>query len=98
MSHFDPDYFSADIKLPKTVSVPYQQLVLRDIRIQGSVICSPEDAEEMIVAVDEMGGDIVETVPFDGLESITELLKTVRAGKVKGKAIIIVDRSQLSHD
>ncbi|EMC95505.1 hypothetical protein BAUCODRAFT_72967 [Baudoinia panamericana UAMH 10762] len=81
---------------PRDVAVPYQELVLRDIRLRGSVICSPMDAQEMIATVAGMGGDIVAVRTYVGLESLPKLLQDVRAHDAVGKAIIVVDRAQVT--
>jgi propanol-preferring alcohol dehydrogenase len=75
--------------------IPYQELVLRDVRVQGTVICSPDDAKEMVAVLPSMGPGIVQTTLFHGLESISSLVELVSTGGISGKAIVIIDGSQL---
>lgn len=80
---------------PPIVAIPYQELILRDIRVQGSVICSPDDAKEMIAMLPEMEQKLVHTTTFNGLNSIFDLVEKVSTGKIAGKAVVVVDETQL---
>ncbi|KAI1161267.1 GroES-like protein [Nemania serpens] len=79
---------------PETISVPFAELVFRDIRFKGSVLCSPGESDGMMRCVDEHGVK-VRVNPFQGLDRIEELLGLVRSGKLRGKAVIVVDPEQI---
>ncbi|KKY16792.1 putative zinc binding [Diplodia seriata] len=82
---------------PDEVAVPFHELVFRDIRIHGSLVCSPEEAREMMKVVAE-NGISVRTNPVHGLDEIPKLLELVRSGKMAGKGIVIVDPAQIEHE
>ncbi|KAK8043331.1 hypothetical protein PG993_005761 [Apiospora rasikravindrae] len=79
---------------PDEVSVPFQELVFRDIRLKGSLLCSPAESRAMLEAVAEHGVE-VKTNVFKGLDSIGELMDVVKGGKIQGKAVIVVDQEQI---
>ncbi|KAK7962954.1 chaperonin 10-like protein [Apiospora aurea] len=79
---------------PDEVSVPFQELVFRDIRLKGSLLCSPAESRAMLEAVAEHGVE-VRTNVFRGLESIEELMNMVKGGRIQGKAVIVVDQGQI---
>ena len=90
------------IAQPEHVAVPFPELVFRDIRLRGSVLCSPRESEDMVRLVAEMrrGGGAgtafeVSTVPFRGLDSVAELVRFVESGKLMGKAVVVVDDTQV---
>ncbi|OTA92558.1 hypothetical protein M434DRAFT_74421 [Hypoxylon sp. CO27-5] len=82
---------------PEEVKIPFHEFVFRDIRFRGSMLCSPEESREMVEFIAEHsgkseGGIKVETTAFEGLEKIEELMELVRSGKLRGKAVIVVDK------
>ncbi|KAI0485524.1 GroES-like protein [Xylaria cf. heliscus] len=79
---------------PDTISVPFTEIVFRDIRIKGSLVASPRESEDMVRCVAEHGVR-VSTNPFYGLDKIEELLDVVRSGKLRGKAVLVVDPAQI---
>ena len=82
------------IAQPNTVSIPFQELIFRDVRIRGSLLCSQKEGDDMLACVRDH--DIkVRTNVFAGLESIHDLVEMVHSGKIKGKAAIIVDEGQM---
>ena len=88
------------IAQPELVSIPFQELVFRDIRLRGSVLCSPRESEDMMRLVAELraGGGTgfeVTTVPFRGLGSVVELVRFVESGRLSGKAVVVVDEDQV---
>ncbi|KAK3328210.1 chaperonin 10-like protein [Cercophora scortea] len=85
------------IAQPEEVRIPFQELVFRDIRIRGSVLCSPGESEEMMKFVAEHGIE-VRTNVFRGLERIGELVDAVERGEVKGKAVVVVDEEQIRRE
>ncbi|KAI9701392.1 MAG: hypothetical protein M1820_006483 [Bogoriella megaspora] len=82
------------IAQPNNVSIPFEEIVFRDIRIRGSLICSPKEAVEMLDAVAKYKIS-VHTNPFYGLDKIHDLVELAHSGKMKGKGIIIVDEEQV---
>lgn len=82
------------IAQPVEVKIPFQELIFRDIRVHGSVLGSPEESKAMMKAIAEHG-ITVQTNPFDGLEAIDDLMALVKSGKLRGKAVVIVDPEQL---
>ncbi|KAI1337700.1 GroES-like protein [Xylariaceae sp. FL0016] len=85
------------IAQPARVSVPFQELVFRDIRIRGSLLCSPDESRAMMECVAEHGVK-VKTNPFQGLERIEELVELVKGGKIQGKAVVVVDPEQIEEE
>ncbi|KAI0142521.1 GroES-like protein [Hypoxylon sp. NC0597] len=88
---------------PDEVKIPFHEFVFRDIRFRGSMLCSPEESKEMVRFIAEHSGKgegeggsgiKVETTAFEGLERIEELMKLVRSGRLRGKAVIVVDKEQ----
>jgi D-arabinose 1-dehydrogenase-like Zn-dependent alcohol dehydrogenase len=79
---------------PENISVPFSELIFRDIRFKGSLICSPEESYAMMDHIAEHGIK-VRTNPFQSLDKIEELLHMVESGKLRGKAVIVVDPKQI---
>ncbi|KAI1819178.1 GroES-like protein [Xylaria intraflava] len=79
---------------PDTLSLPFAELILRDIRFRGSLMCSPEESKDMLKCVADHGIE-VRTNAFQGLDEIETLLSTVKSGKLQGKAVIVVDPEQI---
>ncbi|KAI1101185.1 GroES-like protein [Jackrogersella minutella] len=90
------------IAQPETVEVPFQDIVFRDVRIRGSLLCSPEESRDMVdfmAGLKERGRGIrVVTTVFEGMEMLGEVLLRVKMGEVRGKAVIVVDRKQVEED
>ncbi|KAI2632237.1 GroES-like protein [Hypoxylon sp. NC1633] len=81
------------------VRVPFRELVFRDIRFRGSMLCSPRESSDMLDFVARLGGGFfVETVAFEGLERIGEVMDLVRGGGLMGKAVVVVDPEQLEDE
>lgn len=85
------------IAQPENVSIPFAEFVFRDIRVKGSLICSPEESNDMLKCIAKHGIK-VRTNPFYGLDKITDLVELVHGGKIQGKAIIIVDEEQIKKE
>lgn len=85
------------IAQPDEVSIPFQELVFRDIRVKGSVVASPGESEAMVRFIAEQGLT-VKTNVFEGLDKIEELLEVVHAGKIQGKAVIVIDQAQIERE
>ncbi len=85
------------IAQPAEISVPFPEIIFRDIRIKGSLICNPDESKTMLDCIAK-NGITVKTVPFDGLDKIEELGELVHSGKIQGKAVIVVDPEQIEHE
>lgn len=79
------------------MSVPFRELIFRDIKIHGSLICSPDEARQMMKVVAE-NGISVKTNPVQGLDEIPKLVELASSGKMVGKGIVIVDPKQIEHE
>ncbi|KAK9419032.1 putative Enoyl reductase (ER) domain-containing protein [Seiridium unicorne] len=82
---------------PDEVKVPFQELIFRGIRIKGSLLCSPEESKSMLQAIAEHG-ITVRTNQFQGLDKIKDLIDLIHSGKISGKAVIIVDPTQIDSE
>ncbi len=104
---------------PDQVVLPFQELVMRDVRVRGSALCSPRESADMVAFVARHGGGSgrfsVATVPFGGRRGgrgcdgsgglsgldigvVEELLARVEAGRLSGKAVVVVDPEQVEAD
>lgn len=72
-------------------------LIFRDIRVKGSLICSPEEARRMLDVVVEHGISVT-TNPVHGLREIPKLVDLAHGGHMKGKGIVIVDEKQIEEE
>ncbi|RFU32462.1 hypothetical protein B7463_g3861, partial [Scytalidium lignicola] len=79
------------IAQPDEVSVPFRELIFRDVVIQGSLTTSRDEAQKMLKCVAEKGIR-VRTVAFNGLEEIPKLIELSHSGKLIGKGVVLVDR------
>ena len=86
-----------EIAQPAEVVIPFTELIFRDIKVHGSLLCSPEESKSMLDCIVEHG-ITVEANIFDGLDEIEKLLELVHGGKIKGKAVIIVDPEQIEQE
>ncbi|KAF2676683.1 GroES-like protein [Lentithecium fluviatile CBS 122367] len=82
------------IAQPDVVVIPFQELIFRDIRVRGSLICSPSEARDMLDVVAEHGVS-VNSNAFKGLGKMEELVELAESGKMKGKGIIVMDEEQI---
>jgi propanol-preferring alcohol dehydrogenase len=85
------------IAQPEKIIIPFQEIVFRDIRIHGSLLCSAEESKKMVECIAEHGVK-VRTNIFHGLDKIEQLVNLVQSGKLEGKAVIVVDQDQLEHE
>ena len=76
------------------MSVPFHELVFRDVRIKSSLICSRLEAERMlsVVAAHKIS---VKTNPFFGLREMPKLIGLAHGGKRRGKGVVIVDEAEM---
>ncbi|KAF2434969.1 GroES-like protein [Tothia fuscella] len=85
------------IAQPEQVCIPFHHFIFRDIRVEGSLICSPDEAKRMldVVAKHKIS---VRTNPFQGLEKVPELVELAHSGKMSGKGIVVVDPQQIEEE
>lgn len=76
---------------PPEVSVPFMDIVLRDITIKGTMHGGKELADEMLEVVAKHGIK-AETEIYYGLEEVPRMCELLEEGKVKGKAVCVVDK------
>lgn len=78
------------VSQPPNVSVPFTELIFRDIQIVGTLISGQEQAQQML---DEVGKNKihVEVNKFNGLNEVPKMVELAHSGKMKGKAVCIVD-------
>ncbi|KAH7632752.1 hypothetical protein B0T09DRAFT_371457 [Sordaria sp. MPI-SDFR-AT-0083] len=82
---------------PLEVKIPFIELILRDVRIKGSLQCSGKESEELLKVFSDHEVKVKMT-PFYGLDQVEELEKVVSSGKLQGRAAIIIDPHQLQHE
>ncbi|OAP64755.1 hypothetical protein AYL99_00727 [Fonsecaea erecta] len=82
---------------PDRVSVAFQELIFRDIRIRGTLIASQEDSQEMLDNAGKYGIN-VETNLFYGLEEVPKMVELAHSGTMKGKAVCVVDRAEFEKE
>jgi len=74
-----------------------QEFIFRDVRVQGSLICSPEEAKRMLDVVAEHNISVRKN-PVHGLKELPKLLDLAHSGKMSGKGICIVDEEQVKKE
>ena len=77
--------------------MPFRELIFRDIRIEGSLLCSKQQGEDMLDMVAKHHIS-VKTNAFQGLKKIPELVKMAHGGHMQGKGIIIVDEAAVESE
>lgn len=85
------------IAQPDEVIIPFTELIFRDIKIHGSLVCSAEESKSMLDIIAKHGITVT-TNPFHGLDKIEDLVEMVHGGKIKGKAAIVVDQQQIDDE
>ncbi|WYZ35092.1 hypothetical protein EsH8_I_001368 [Colletotrichum jinshuiense] len=85
------------IAQPDEVKIPFHELVFRDIRVRGTLLCSREESESLVRHVAEHDIKLQSNV-FHGLDKIHQLVDLVQTGKMSGKAVIIIDEEQMEHE
>ena len=88
---------AVQVAQPDIIEIPFPEIIFRDIKIHGSLICSPEESRSMLDTIAKHGVTVT-TNPFYGLDKIGELTEMVHGGKIKGKAVIVVDQQQIEDE
>lgn len=68
--------------------------MFRDIHVVGTNNTTNEQMHDMLEAV--AGGIKVNTTLFRGLDGIPKMIEGAEAGRISGKAVVVVDESQIS--
>lgn len=79
---------------PPNVSIPFAELIFRDVRVHGSLIAPRYEAQRMLDFVAE-NKITVKTNPFFGLQEIPNLVELAHSGKMAGKGVVIVDEDEI---
>jgi len=82
------------ISQPAMVSIPMTEFIFRDIRVKGSLVAGQEQSQQMLETVGK-NGIKVETNVFKGLKEVPKMVELAHSGKMKGKAVCVVDESQV---
>ena len=82
---------------PPSISIPFQELIFRDIRIHGSLICSPSQARDMLDVVAKHN-ITVKANTFYGLQEIPRLIELAHGGKMAGKGVVIIDEEEIEKE
>ncbi|KAI4119201.1 MAG: hypothetical protein LQ345_000852 [Seirophora villosa] len=82
------------IAQPPDVSIPFAELIFRDVRVHGSLIAPRYEAQRMLDFVAE-NKITVKTNPFFGLQEIPNLVELAHSGKMAGKGVVIVDEDEI---
>ncbi|KAI4202487.1 MAG: hypothetical protein LQ348_001493 [Seirophora lacunosa] len=82
------------IAQPPNVSIPFAELIFRDVRVHGSLIAPRYEAQRMLDFVAE-NKITVKTNPFFGLQEIPNLVELAHSGKMAGKGVVIVDEDEI---
>jgi len=75
------------------ICIQFLELAFRDIRMQGSLVCSPEQARQILGAVAEHRISVASNTSY-GLEETLELVWLAQGGKMKGEGIAVVGRER----
>ena len=79
---------------PDHVVIPFQELIFRDIRVVGTLISGPKQAQDMLNMVVE-NQIVIETNLFHGLNEVPQMLDLSHSGNMSGKALYVVDETAL---
>ncbi|ESZ98271.1 alcohol dehydrogenase [Sclerotinia borealis F-4128] len=85
------------IAQPENVSVPFAELIFRDIRIHGNLVGSRGEAQKMLELVSKHNIK-VQTNPFKGLREIPKAVELAHSGKMKGKPVIVIDEKAIQNE
>ncbi|OQV09351.1 hypothetical protein CLAIMM_13481 [Cladophialophora immunda] len=82
---------------PDLTSISIFDLVFRDIKVQGTILAGRHCSLEMLAEYGRHGIK-VHTNMFYGLDQVPTMVDAFRSGKLKGKAVCIVDREAFERD
>ncbi|KAK5191869.1 hypothetical protein LTR92_008450 [Exophiala xenobiotica] len=82
---------------PDQVCIDFQELIFRDIRVKGTLIAGQEYSQQMLEDVAKYNIK-VETNLFYGLDQVPKMVELAHSGKMKGKAVCVVDKAELDKE
>ncbi|KAK5953498.1 hypothetical protein OHC33_005442 [Knufia fluminis] len=82
------------VSQPAVVNIPFAELIFRDVRVKGSLVAGQEQSRDMLSMVGKSKIK-VETNVFKGLKEVPKMVELAHSGKMKGKAVCVVDESQI---
>ncbi len=82
---------------PDKVCIDFPELIFRDIRVKGTLIAGQEYSQQMLEDVAKYNIK-VETNLFYGLDQVPKMVELAHSGKMKGKAVCVVDKAELDKD
>ncbi|MCJ1366545.1 hypothetical protein MMC16_005674 [Acarospora aff. strigata] len=82
------------IAQPDEVAIPMRELIFRDIRVEGSLICSRGQGQQMLQMVVDHNIAVKKNI-FHGLSQIPELVEFAHQGKMQGKGVVVVDEDAI---
>ncbi|TVY20892.1 alcohol dehydrogenase [Lachnellula arida] len=85
------------IAQPPNISVPFAELVFRDIKIHGSLTGSREEIKKMLEVVSKHNIK-VKTNPFDGIKEVPKAIELAHSGKMQGKPVILIDNQAIEKE
>lgn len=74
-----------------------REFIFRDIRVEGSLICSRGQAQQMLKMVVDNNITVKKNI-FHGLNQIPQMVELAHAGKMKGKGVVIVDEEAIKKE
>ncbi|KAL2785342.1 NAD(P)-binding protein [Aspergillus keveii] len=74
---------------PPTVLIPFREIIFRDIRVKGTLICSPNELQDTVDFVGKHNNK-VKLTRFSGLSAVSELFDAAQKGDIIGKAVVDV--------
>jgi len=85
------------IAQPTNVSVPFAELVFRDIRIHGSLTSSRGECKKMLEVVSKHNIK-VKTNAFKGIKEVPKAVELAHSGKMQGKPVILIDEEAIENE
>jgi alcohol dehydrogenase, propanol-preferring len=82
---------------PTEVSIPFKEIIFRDIRIVGSLVSSRDQMAKMLETVVEHK-ITVKTNPVHGIKEIPKLVELAHSGKMSGKGVVIIDEEAIKKE
>lgn len=89
--------YMIQVAQPDRVSIAFQQLIFRDIRVKGTLIAGQEYSQQMLDDVAKHNIK-VETNLFYGLDEVPKMVELAHSGKMRGKAVCVVDNDELKKE
>jgi len=80
---------------PAKFTIPFNELILRDIKIEGSLYSNRPETQEMLDVMVKHKL-YVKTNPVYGIEKIPELIEFAHSGKMAGKGVVIIDEGAVN--